>query len=163
MDYPKRKRLRLPNYDYSSDGAYFLTICTKDRAPILSEISETEKNGETVATVTLTQTGAIVQQYLLSISNAYPYISVDTYVLMPDHVHILLRVTSAPTRCVGSAKQPSVIARTVAAFKRLTNQKCRQSLWQDGYYDHIIRDAQDYQRRAEYIETNPLRRILKEE
>ena len=163
MDYPKRKRLRLPNYDYSSDGVYFLTICTKDRAPILSEISATEKNGETVATVTLTQTGTIVQQYLLSIPKAYPYISVDTYVLMPDHVHILLHVTSAPTRCAGSAKQPSAIARAVAAFKRLTNQKCRQSLWQDGYYDHIIRDAQDYQKRAEYIETNPLRRILKKE
>ena len=63
----------------------------------------------------------------------------------------------------GARPTASVIAQTVAVFKRLTNHDCQQALWQDGYYDHIIRDAQDYQTRIEYIETNPLRKILNKE
>ena len=63
----------------------------------------------------------------------------------------------------GARPTASVIAQTVAVFKRLTSRDCKQTLWQDGYYDHIIRDAQDYQTRIEYIETNPLRKILNKE
>ena len=183
MNYPKRKRLRLPDYDYSSEGVYFLTLCTKDRAPILSNIKKANENDEAVAAISLTQLGSIVQEYILSIPKAYPYINVDSYVIMPDHVHLLLRITSVPTRRAESLAQPfatkerygcgiplagarptaSVIAQTVAVFKRLTNRDCKQTLWQDGYYDHIIRDAQDYQTRIEYIETNPLRKILNKE
>ncbi len=221
MDYPKRKRLRLPDYDYSSEGVYFLTLCTKARAPILSNIKIAYENGETVAAISLTHLGGIVQEYILSIPKAYPYINVDSYVIMPDHVHLLLRITSVPARRAESLAQPfatkehygcgippaqpfatkerygcgvppaqpfatkerygcgvplagiagiagarptaSVIAQTVAVFKRLTSRDCKQTLWQDGYYDHIIRDAQDYQTRIEYIETNPLRKILNKE
>ncbi|MGN1308183.1 MAG: transposase [Faecousia sp.] len=164
MDYPKRKRLRLPDYDYSSEGVYFLTLCTKDRAPILSNIKTANENGETVAAISLTHLGGIVQEYILSIPKAYPYINVDSYVIMPDHVHLLLRITSVPARRAESSRPTaSVIAQTVAVFKRLTSRDCKQALWQDGYYDHIIRDAQDYQTRIEYIETNPLRKILNKE
>ena len=67
MDYPKRKRLRLPDYDYSSEGVYFLTLCTKDRAPILSSITKANEDGETIAAISLTHLGAIVQEYILSI------------------------------------------------------------------------------------------------
>lgn len=174
IDYPKRKRLRLPDYDYSSEGVYFLTLCAKERAPIFSRISEAKEDGKTIAVVVLTQTGYIVQQYISSISEAYPNISVDSYVIMPDHIHLLLRITSAHARRTepfahdahcecGAPPSASAIAQAVAAFKHLTNRDCKQTLWQDGYYDHIIRDAQDYRTRAEYIETNPLRKILNKE
>ena len=164
MDYPKRKRLRLPDYDYSSEGVYFLTLCTKNRAPLLSRITESKVDGETVAAVVLTQIGCVVQKYISSIPTAYPNIGVDSFVIMPDHIHLLLRVFSVPARRAESSRPTvSVIAQTVAVFKRLTNRDCKQALWQDGYYDHIIRDEQDYQTRIEYIKTNPLRRILNKE
>lgn len=164
MDYPKRKRLRLPDYDYSSEGVYFLTLCTKDRAPLLSRITTSKVDGETVASVVLTQFGGVAQKYISSIPVAYPNIGVDSFVIMPDHIHLLLRVSSVPARRAGSSRPTgSVIAQTVAVFKRLTNRDCKRALWQDGYYDHIIRDEQDYHTRIDYIKTNPLRRILNKE
>lgn len=164
MDYPKRKRLRLPDYDYSSEGVYFLTLCTKNRAPLLSRITESKVDGETVAAVVLTQIGCVVQKYISSIPTVYPNIGVDSFVIMPDHIHLLLRIVSVPARRAESTRPTvSAVAQTVAAFKRLTSRDCKQTLWQDGYYDHIIRDEQDYQTRIEYIKTNPLRRILNKE
>lgn len=164
MDYPKRKRLRLPDYDYSSEGVYFLTLCTKNRAPLLSRITESKVDGETVAAVVLTQSGCVVQKYISSIPTVYPNIGVDSFVIMPDHIHLLLRIVSVPARRAESTRPTvSAVAQTVAAFKRLTSRDCKQTLWQDGYYDHIIRDEQDYQTRIEYIKTNPLRRILNKE
>ena len=86
MNRPQRKHPRLPEYDYSQQGAYFLTICTKNRACILSHvlIPESEADG---ALVSLTEIGEIVLQHLLRIPG------LDSYVIMPNHVHMLLRIT----------------------------------------------------------------------
>ena len=103
-DLPKRKRLRLEQYDYSSPGAYFVTFCTKDRQCILSDIT-VGADALGGPDVNLTDTGRIVEKYILSTDNI-PGIHVDKYVIMPNHVHLLLLVdavygpprASAPTR-----------------------------------------------------------------
>ena len=95
MDLPKRKQIRLPEYDYSAPGAYFVTICTADRRRILSEIAvgaATSRPPDESSCVNLTSYGEIVDRAVQNIPSAYPHISVENYVIMPNHVHLLLSV-----------------------------------------------------------------------
>ena len=82
MDHPKRKQPRLKEYDYSENGMYFVTICTEGRSRILSHII----NGQ----VFLSEVGEICRSFLDDIPNHYPGVHLDQYVIMPDHIHILL-------------------------------------------------------------------------
>ena len=84
-DRPQRKRIRLTDYDYSAPGAYFITICTREKRCILSRISAG-------AAVVLSTEGQFVDRAIKNISVIYPGIAVDDYVIMPNHVHILLRI-----------------------------------------------------------------------
>lgn len=79
---PVRKHPRLRDYDYSSDGAYFVTICTKDRKCILSKI--------TAGSIEYSEYGRIAEKQLLSLEERYPFVKLDKYVIMPDHIHMML-------------------------------------------------------------------------
>jgi len=95
----------------------------------------------------------------------YDHISVDKYVIMPDHIHMLITIqypdghpgTGVPT------PRTSVIARFVSSFKRFCNKEYGNNIWQSRYYDHVIRNQQDYEEVWQYIETNPIRWMLKQE
>ena len=109
------------------------------------------------ATIRLTPLGQMVERYLLQISDHYPGVTLNHYAIMPNHIHLLLTVTgqrraesSRPTQ-----RETQRIPRIVAALKRLTNQTAGRCLWQDSYYDHVVRSEQDYLRIWEYIDTNP--------
>ena len=146
MTLPDRKKNRLENYDYSQYGAYFITICVKNRKKILSQIvgADTIRPYEII----LSQYGKIVNKAINNIANIYENISVDKYVIMPDHVHMILRITNNGGRMVSA---PTVIA----GIKRYVSKKCGVSIWQKSYYDHIIRNQKDYNEIWEYIEHNP--------
>lgn len=81
---PRRKRIRLPGYDYSQNGCYFITIGTKDRKPILCDVTPSQ--------ITVNRYGSCVETAIRNISAHYPYVTVDEYVIMPDHVHLMLTV-----------------------------------------------------------------------
>ena len=167
VDYPKRKRVRLKDYDYSQNGMYFVTICTRGRRHILSEIIPVSGGfaggvgrddlGAPLVQVTLTPVGEIVQKYLNSIPEAYPWVTVEHGVIMPNHVHILLWFHGDGERRAGSSRPTQLLPRIVAAWKRFTNRDSGQSLWQSGYHEHIIRDDNDFLNHWTYIETNPAR------
>ena len=99
MELPKRKPIRLPDYDYSSSGAYFITICTKDRRCILSDIT-VGADALGGPCLRLTCTGKVVEQYILS-TNRMPGFCVDKYVVMPNHIHMLLRIDNGPGHRLG--------------------------------------------------------------
>ena len=153
--FPQRKATRLKAYDYSSPGAYFITICTKDRRYILSEITVGAdalggpKNR-------LTHSGRIVEKYILSTSNI-PGLHVDKYVIMPNHVHLLITVdeTGGPPRA--SAPTMASVPNAVSALKRLVNREIGNNIWQRSFHDHVIRNENDYREIWNYIETNPAR------
>ncbi|MBQ8717548.1 MAG: hypothetical protein IJY43_06900 [Clostridia bacterium] len=87
---PKRKGLRLKQYDYSSRGAYFVTICVKDRKPILSAIEKPVGVGALDdPQIRLTEIGKTVEKHLLS-SEKISGVTIDQYVIMPDHLHIII-------------------------------------------------------------------------
>ena len=92
MDMTSRKQLRLPEYDYSTPGAYFVTICTHDRQCILSDIIVGALHEAPAVTLHLTEIGKIVAQYIEMLPVRYPNLGVAQYVIMPNHIHLLLHI-----------------------------------------------------------------------
>ena len=85
---PKRKRIRIENYDYSMPGAYFITICVANRKPILWNV------GAATCRPNLSKIGNIVETAISQIPEHYPMISVDKYCVMPDHIHMILSINA---------------------------------------------------------------------
>ena len=153
MDLPKRKRIRLQSYDYSAPGAYFVTICTHERKCILSSVAVGDGVLD-VPNVRLSPYGEIVAETLREIKKTYSWLSLDHYVIMPNHIHLLLRI-----ECNGPSGTPAPTNETlpmlVSTFKRFTNRRCGIQLWQRSYREHVIRGENDYREIWEYIEANP--------
>jgi len=166
MEFPYRKPNRIGGYDYSQNGAYFITICTQDRKKILSKISVgTPLPGcPQEPAIELLWHGEIADRFIRQMDAFYEHVSVDRYVIMPDHIHLLLAIhktdghpgTGVPTRT-------SVIARFVGTLKRFCNKKYGGNIWQARYYDHVIRNQQDYDEIWEYIENNPLKWLVQKQ
>jgi len=89
----QRKPNRLPNHDYSQGGGYFVTICTKDRAPLLWDPAQLSAN--LTSTPPLSSIGMVVDQAVRNIPDVYPQAILETYCIMPDHLHMLLLVSPA--------------------------------------------------------------------
>ncbi|MBR2476769.1 MAG: hypothetical protein IKB50_01390 [Clostridia bacterium] len=88
MDLPKRKPTRLKEYDYSSPGAYFITVCVKDKKHILGKI--VGDDAHIVPKNELSEYGRVCDKYIKNINNKYENVSVDKYVIMPNHIHLLI-------------------------------------------------------------------------
>ena len=154
MTQPRRKKLRLPEYDYSSSGAYFVTICPKGRRCILSRIAAGE--GLAPPEIRLTEIGRIVEEQILALSKRYPSIAVEKYVIMPNHVHLLLVLQGDS----GGASPSPTVFDAVRVIKSLSARLSRTvpgevQLWQRGYYEHVIRSETDYREIRTYIDQNP--------
>ncbi len=157
MNLPKRKPLRLKGYDYSRPGWYFVTICTRDRAPLFRRGAHcAPASMPTPAPVLppLSSIGETVEQAIADIPTHYPGVKVDRYVVMPNHVHMVVVLGGTPdgrTMCAPTAD----LSRIIRMMKGAVTKRVGRKIWQRGYYDHIIRDEADYLRVWEYIETNP--------
>ena len=148
--------MRLPEYDYNTPGAYFLTICTENRKCLLSRIVGTGVlDGPKIE---LLSYGEIAARYLNQLDAFYEYLSVESYVIMPNHIHILLCVNKteeSPSRTPFPTLQNSIISAFVSTFKRFCNKEFGKNIWQARSYDHIIRNQQDFDRHLQYIYENP--------
>ena len=154
---PVRKKMRLPEWNYSSEGTYFLTICSKDRKALFSRI--VGRGILDAPEVNLTGIGSCVQDAIIFLECQHPEIQFHHWVIMPNHVHILLSLQKTVKSANGASGMPrptdAVIPKMISSLKRFTNRKTQIDLWQNGYYDHIIRDEQDFLIRWQYIENNP--------
>ena len=169
---PKRKPTRLKNFDYSSAGAYFVTICIRDKMHILSEIVKTDLTatdktnglavGEGLAppefTVKLKPCGEIAKEQLQLIEARFPSVAVEDYVIMPDHIHAIIFLHEK----AGGASPSPTLDDVVCAFKSLTSRSCKQKfgiekMFQRSSAEHIVRDRDDYETRRKYIYENPMR------
>ena len=148
MELPKRKQIRLPDHDYSTPGACFVTICTKDRRCILSNITV---GGDALGgpSLQLTDTGKAVEQVILSTDHMTGF-RVDKYVVMPNHIHMILRIDNGPPR----ASAPTV-SDAVGALKRIVNRRLSHDIWQRSFHEHVIRNENDYREIWEYIDQTP--------
>ena len=144
MDYTIRKPNRLQEYDYATAGAYFITICTKNRAKILSEVRSVGDD----AYIVPTPIGRLVDTYVQSIPG------IDKYIVMPNHIHMIICIDDGPMWA--SAPTQSIPSR-IRSFKTLITKELGYSIFQRSYYDHIIRGEQDYGDVWQYIDQNPVR------
>lgn len=143
---------RLPNYDYSSAGCYFVTFCTRNRREVLSQIVGRDDLG--APQIVLLRAGQCLEQYIQSISEAYPNVSIDQYTIMPNHVHLLISVREGEG-APGSSRPTQLIPRIISVLKRYTNRDMGENIWQSTYHDHIIRSEEEYLEIWDYIDTNP--------
>ena len=151
MEHPERKPNRINGYDYSANGAYFVTLCTQDRKKILSSIV-----GDGFAVPK--PCGIIAEEIIAQIPVKYPSVAVDKYIIMPDHIHLLLRFDWD----LGTENPSPTLGNVIGWLKyQMTKQVDAQidlngsKLFQRSYYDHVIRNQQDYDEIWQYIENNP--------
>lgn len=150
MELPTRKRNRLTDYDYSAPNAYFTTICTDNRRNLFwtdtGAIIDCTKN------VPLSDLGTIVRRSIEDIPKHYPVISIDHYVIMPNHIHLLMQIHSDSS---GRSMIAPTISTVVRLMKGAVSKQVGHSIWQKGFHDHVIRNDVDYQEIWNYIEGNP--------
>ena len=173
-----RKNTRLKGADYNSPGAYFITVCTQDRRCILSRIVGTGVLDGPVRgvvedpVVELLPYGRIVERYICQLNDFYrDVLSVERYIIMPNHVHILLfvkpnnmdDVEDGPSGTPVPTIQNSIVSRFISTFKRFCNKECGGNIWQYRSYDHVIRNQQDYDETWQYIENNPRKWFLQKQ
>jgi len=183
-DIHHRRSIRLKGFDYSRSGAYFITICVRDRECLFGEIMDGEME--------INQFGQLVESVWNDLPSHYPHLSLDRFVVMPNHIHgiVIFDASGAiddivnnvhGADIVGAGLKPAPtehaqmesvamesnrhglpeIVRTFKTFSARRINEIRNipgvPVWQRNYYEHVIRDEADYNRMAEYISTNPQR------
>ena len=156
-EFPKRKPTRLRNFDYSANGVYFITICTQNRKNLLSTIPTV---GEGSPLPQLSHYGKIVDEWIRKLSDQYQEISVEHYVIMPNHIHLLLSVIKNDGRGDPSPTVDNAIGwlkyhATVEINK--SRSTSGEKIFQRSFYDHIVRNYDDYCEIHNYIYENPIR------
>jgi REP element-mobilizing transposase RayT len=151
----RRRSLRYPDYDYSQPGAYFVTICVQGSRHLFGHVDHGE--------VRLTPAGQMVRATLLGLPEHIGTPAVDTFIVMPNHVHALLFLGIDPSAA------SVLLGDVVSRFKSLTTTRYTAGvktagwprfdlrLWQRNFHDHIIRSDREIERIREYIEGNPAR------
>ena len=160
MDKHHRRSIRLPGYDYSQNGYYSVTICTFNRESIFGDIA----NGK----MKLNQLGIIVNHNWAAIPDHYPYVTVDTYTIMPNHIHGILNIdryvgandySPLPQTDKSKPGTSKTIGAIIRGFKIGVAEWSRKqsdffAVWQRNYYEHIIRNEKDYWAIRQYIIDN---------
>lgn len=154
MHLPIRKNIRVNQYDYSQNGSYFITICTKERKNYFWTVGTT--SGRPTNGYELSGYGIIAEKAILNISSCYPDVAVDKYVIMPDHLHLLISIQSDN----GRAMRAPTISTIIGQMKGYVSKQIGETIWQKRFFDHIIRNEQDYNETWRYIENNPLKYII---
>ena len=151
---PERKRIRLDEYDYSQKGAYFITICAKDRHNLFGEISV----GATVpgrphgSHIELAEAGKCIENAITYYNANMSEVIFDKYVIMPNHIHAIVLLISTETGDRGR----SPLQYVVRNLKAYVTKQIGFSPWQKSFHDHIIRSEDDYNRICKYIDDNPI-------
>ena len=151
--------MRIKHYNYSNAGLYYITICTYKKEKNLCNINEKicDVNFDEIdfdKYIEYTGIGELCVNAIKNISENYKNIEVDSYVIMPNHIHMIL--------CIEDGNKDS-ISKIVSYFKsfvsrnynRMINDKIE--IWQKSFYDHVIRNEEDYKRILEYVVYNPLK------
>jgi putative transposase len=164
-DQPSRRSVRLPGFDYSNVGMYFVTICAHERRCIFGEVCENK--------TVLGPIGQIISTCWTEIPQHFPNVEIEEHVVMPNHMHGILTIHANWTDANGQNKlaaamesfgkpTPRSIPTIVRSFKAAVSKRARESgfakgesIWQRGYYEHVLRNTQEYVEITHYILQNP--------
>ena len=190
MDLPNRKQHRLENFDYGQIGCYFVTLCTQNRQHLFEiesvgarcralavrdearhkRVPRSKRlavlgtaNGHDLCVVPHIQ-NQIIHKWIKEIENEFDNIKIDKYVIMPDHLHLLVNITE---RHIGRSLQEAMkFFKTMTTNEYIKGVKSNllppfdKKVWQKSYYDHVIRNQDDYNETWEYIENNPTKWVF---
>ncbi len=152
-----RKPLRLPHFDYSSSGAYFVTIAIHRRAHLLGSLTET-------AEFELSAAGKMIEDWWAKLPHKFPKVTLDAHGAMPDHFHGIVLIDTNDTI---ESEPAASLSRVIQWFKTMSTaeymrrvatdgwQRFDKRLWQRSFFDHIIRSERALLKIREYIERNP--------
>jgi REP-associated tyrosine transposase len=148
-DYPRRRPIRLPGYDYANPGAYFVTICAHERRCLFGRIADTQMIANAF--------GKAVETCWLGLANHYAHLSLDAFIVMPNHIHGILFFDEAPEGQHG-------LFETVRALKTFSARRINKlrnqpgnPVWQRGYHEHVVRNDMALDQIRRYIANNPAR------
>ena len=158
---PVRKKIRLQGYDYSQSGYYHITICVKNGQEILWE------NDDIVGAHSvrpLSSVGKTVKTAIENIPKIYANTNIDKYVIMPNHIHLILCINADENGCNSNENGRTLCAPTKATVSRIIKQ-CKEyvtkqigySIWHPRFYEEIIRNEDAYRNIWRYIDENPLK------
>lgn len=158
---PNRKNPRLKCYDYSKPGAYFVTICTHNKKKSLSNIVGAIHESPSLQ---LTVKGEIVDDIIKSFPESFG-VRIDRYIIMPNHIHLIMIISDSDVlRAIRESPlhHRSALSKAVGYIKMNASKKIHKqfgitTVWQRSFYDHIIRDKDDYEKIAKYMYNNPKR------
>ena len=166
---PKRKSLRLKEYDYSQNGCYFVTVCVKDKRHLLAHYKSKEEivgaglRARPQDAIVLTPLGYEVEKTIGYINTHYKDIDIENAIVMPNHIHLLITIDNIEARYTGGHGDPplqdvirNLKSYTTKKYWELTGEK-NDVLWQRGFVDHIIRNQTDFEYHWNYIEYNALK------
>lgn len=132
-----RKNIRIKDFDYSTEGFYFVTICTNNRKKLLGKIE--------LENIKLTKIGILVRENLKKIETIFKNIIIDEFIIMPNHIHMIIVI---------NRKNEITISRIIKQYKMYISKKVGYSIWQKSFYEHIIRNEKEYLQIKEYIKNN---------
>ena len=164
-----RKSIRLKGYDYSKNGIYFITICTNNRENLFGKIFSVGANLRvrpelTTNKIELNNAGKMVEKWLKELPNKYKNIKCDEYVIMPNHIHMLIEICNEEGEHIGSP-----LHEIIKWFKTMTTNEYikmvkdgilpsfEKRVWQRNYHENIIRTEEIYIKVSDYIRNNPLK------
>ncbi len=151
---PVRKNLRLNNYDYSRNGCYFITICVTDRCEMLGRTDVGAASCR--PRILLSDYGNIVLKWIPNISVKYSDVTIDNYIIMPNHVYMIISIEHGRQNAAPTASES--IGTIMGYFKYQTTKEINiPGFWQRSYHDHIIRNHDEYKKIFNYINENPER------
>ncbi len=152
---PNRKPNRLEFYDYTEAGGHFITICTAQKRKILSDIDQNVVVGAPIGRPPepqLTPIGEIAKEAILNIPHIYPMVEIEDYVIMPNHIHLLLWILEDEN---GRPMGAPTVGNIINQFKGYVSKCVGRPIWQKLFYDHVIRNKKDHEAISKYIENNP--------
>jgi putative transposase len=162
-DLPHRRSIRLPGYDYAQAGAYFVTILAYRKYRLFGDVN--------FGIVKLTPLGNIADDCWLEIPQHFPNVEPATHIVMPNHIHgiVVIRGTQQRSGVARTERYGKPVAGSlstiVRSYKSAVSKRARELLkrpalliWQRGYFEHIIRDENDFLKTCKYIRENPRRR-----
>ena len=172
--YPPRRNLRVPEFDYSQPGAYYVTIVTHERKQLFGQIVD--------SAVVLNEVGKMVKDIWIAIPKHFPNVKLGEFVIMPNHIHGIISITAgaqyavpaqdetvveathaSPLHRISKGPLPGSIGAIIGSFKSAATKRFHEipnnpekRLWQRNYYEHVIRNERDYTAIYEYILANPM-------
>ncbi len=149
MELPNRKKNRLKDFDYASQHYYFVTICTNKKICFFG------KNKS------LNKFGSIAEKELINIEKHFSNVEIDKYVIMPNHIHAIIAIYNKKEE-----EKVLGLSTVIGLYKSGTTKKLHEAgffgeVWQKSFYDHVIRNQQDYKEICKYIYNNPLKWEMK--